>query len=72
MKYPPSGTKQIAFWSDSTTALGRWSSITLPNNVTDYLLAKACRFFSWADKVAYMRYLAVLAAHHYTPTRRQK
>ena len=61
--YPPTGAKKIGMWSDSTTALGRWTNITLPTDVTDYLSAKSRRFFSWADKVAYTRYWPLVTKH---------
>ena len=43
---------KIGFMSDSTTAIGRWKSLTLPVGAVDFLSAKARRFYSWADKVA--------------------
>ena len=62
-QYPPKGVKKIALWSDSTTALSQWSHLTLPSAVTEHLSAKARRFFSWADKVAYTRYWPIVAHH---------
>ena len=47
---------KIGFISDSTTAIGRWKSLTLPIGVVDYLSAKARRFYSWADDVAGTKY----------------
>ena len=43
-KFPVSGPAKIAFWSDSTTALSQWTSITLSAATTDFLSAKARRF----------------------------
>jgi len=63
VKYPPSGVKKVAFWSDSTTALGRWNKLALPETVTEHLSAKARRFFSWADKVAYTKYWPMVTRH---------
>ena len=34
VNYPPTGVKKVAIWSDSTTALGQWSQINLPTQVT--------------------------------------
>ena len=42
--------------SDSTTAIRRWKSLTLPIGVVDYLSAKARWFYSWADDVAGTKY----------------
>ena len=61
--YPPSGTKKIALWSDSTTALSQMAQLTLPSGATEHLSAKARRFFSWADKVAYTRYWPIVTHH---------
>ena len=63
VNYPPSGVKKIAIWSDSTTAIGQWGKVSLPAPVTENLSAKARRFFSWADKVAYCRYWPLITKH---------
>ena len=50
----PEAKAKIGFikFSDSTTAIGRWKSLTLPIGQIDFLSAKARRFHSWADDVA--------------------
>ena len=44
---------KILMLSDSTTAAAKWHKITLPQYDLDYICAKARRFLSWADQVAY-------------------
>ena len=63
VNYPPGGVSKIGIWSDSTTALGQWRTISLPTNVEEHLSAKARRFSGWADKVAYTRYWPLHTAH---------
>ena len=45
VNYPPGKVNKIAFWSDSTTALGQWSKRSLPTTVEDNLSAKSRRFY---------------------------
>ena len=61
--FPSSGTPKIAFWSDSTTALSQWTSLTLPASTTDFLSAKARRFHAWADEVSYTKYWPLFIRH---------
>ena len=61
--YPVSGPAKIAFWSDSTTALSQWTSITLPAATTDFLSAKARRFYAWADEVSFTKYWPLFVRH---------
>ena len=62
--FPPSGpVSKIAFWCDSTTALGQMAVLNIPAGVVDYLSAKSRRFYSWADKVAYTRYWSLHLLH---------
>ena len=44
---------KILMLSDSTTAAAKWYKILLPEYAIDSICAKARRFLSWADKVAY-------------------
>ena len=50
--YPPGGVSKIGLWSDATTAISQWSSLHVPEGMTDHLSAKARRFNNWADKTA--------------------
>ena len=61
--FPVSGPAKIAFWSDSTTALSQWSSLTLPADTTDYLSAKARRFYAWADEVSFTAHWPLFIKH---------
>lgn len=63
VKYPPGGPNKIGIWSDSTTALGQWRTVSLPTAVSEHLSAKARRFNGWADKVAYTRYWPLVTRH---------
>ena len=63
MDYPPGATPKIVLWSDSTTAISQWSSLTVPTEVTDHLSAKAKRFHGWAEKLAYTKYWPVCVKH---------
>ena len=65
-KYPTSGPNfkaKVGFLSDSTTAIGRWKSLTLPIGVIDFLSAKARRFYSWADICAGTKYWPFCISH---------
>ena len=44
---------KILMLSDSTTAASKWFKIHLPQHDLDFICAKARRFLSWSDKVAY-------------------
>ena len=44
---------KILMLSDSTTAASKWFNILMPEHALDSICAKARRFLSWADKVAY-------------------
>ena len=61
--YPADGIPKIAFWSDSTTALSQWNSLTLPAATTDFLSAKARRFYAWADEVSFSKYWPLHLKH---------
>ena len=61
--FPMTGPAKIAFWSDSTTALSQWTSITLPAATTDFLSAKARRFYAWADEVSFTKYWPLFVKH---------
>ena len=40
VKYPPGGAPKLLILNDSTTALGKWKKISLPDGVIEHLSAK--------------------------------
>ena len=54
---------KILMLSDSTTAASKWFNIHLPNHDLDFICAKAWRFLSWSDKVAYTAEWPMVVSH---------
>ena len=54
---------KILMLSDSTTAASKWFTLTLPEYDLDFICAKARRFLSWADKVAYTQNWPLVTRH---------
>ena len=43
-------------WMDSTATVAKWAGVTVPAAI-GHANAKETRFLSWAEKVAYVRYM---------------
>jgi hypothetical protein len=46
----------VALRMDSTTAIAKWFAVQVPGEI-DFCSAKEMRFRSWAEKVAYVKYM---------------